>query len=52
MASLFSLYLQHFTRFSMTYGSLGGVVLTLLFLHASAMLFIYGAEFNATASSG
>lgn len=46
MASLFSLYLVNFGNYSVTYGSLGGVVITLLFLHVSAIVFIFGAEFN------
>jgi membrane protein len=45
-ASLFSLYLQNLGRFSVTYGSLGGVVVTLMFFYLSAALFIFGAEIN------
>ena len=46
LASLFSLYLAHVEDYNVTYGSLGGVVLTLLFLHASAIIFLFGAEYN------
>ena len=45
-ASLFSLYLQNLGRFSVTYGSLGGIVVTLMFFYLSAALFIFGAEVN------
>jgi membrane protein len=47
LASLFSLYLQNLGRFSWTYGSLGGIVLTLMFFYISAMIFIFGAEINS-----
>ena len=30
-----------------TYGSLGGIVVTLLFFYVSAMIFIFGAEINS-----
>lgn len=46
MASLFSLYLGTVADYSGTYGSLGGVVITLLFFYASALIFIFGAEIN------
>ncbi len=47
LATAFSLYLANLTDFNVTYGSLGGVVLTLVYFHASALLFIFGAELNA-----
>jgi membrane protein len=46
-ASLFSLYLQNLGRFSVTYGSLGGIVITLMFFYISAVIFIFGAELNS-----
>ena len=46
LASLFSLYLQNLGRFSLTYGSLGGIVMTLMFFYLSATIFIFGAEIN------
>ena len=33
--------------FSVTYGSLGGIVVTLFFFYISALLFVFGAEFNS-----
>ena len=47
MASLFSLYLQNLTRFTVTYGSLGGIVITLTFFYMSGVIFIFGAELNS-----
>ena len=47
LASLFSLYLQNLGRFSVTYGSLGGIVITLMFFYISALIFIFGAELNS-----
>lgn len=46
-ASLFSLYLANLGRYTVTYGSLGGIVVTLLFFYVSACIFIFGAEINA-----
>lgn len=46
-ASLFSVYLQNMASYSVTYGSLGGIVVTLLFFYVSACIFIFGAEVNA-----
>jgi membrane protein len=47
LASLFSLYLQNLARFSVTYGSLGGIVITLMLCYISGMFFIFGAEINS-----
>jgi membrane protein len=47
LASLFSFYLRNLGRFSLTYGSLGGVVITLFFFYVSALIFIFGAEINS-----
>lgn len=46
-ASLFSLYLGTIGNYSATYGSLGGIVITLMFLYITSLIFIFGAEFNA-----
>lgn len=47
LASLFSFYLSQSGDYSVTYGSLGGIVITLLFLHFSAMIFLFGVEYAA-----
>ena len=49
LASLFSFYLENLARFSVTYGSLGGIVMTLVFFYLSALIFIFGAEINSAA---
>ncbi|MEO8559792.1 MAG: YihY/virulence factor BrkB family protein [Rhodospirillales bacterium] len=43
-----SLYISIGGSYESTYGALGGVVVTLLFFYASALVFIFGAELNAT----
>jgi membrane protein len=43
----YSVYLQSVPSFSVTYGSLGGIVVTLFFFYISALLFVFGAEFNS-----
>lgn len=48
-AGLYSWYLINLGRFTVTYGSLGGIVATLLFFYISALIFIFGAEVNAAA---
>lgn len=47
LASLFSFYLSNSGDYSVTYGSLGGIVITLLFLHFSAIIFLFGVEYAA-----
>ncbi|RME63610.1 MAG: YihY/virulence factor BrkB family protein [Alphaproteobacteria bacterium] len=42
-----SLYLEYFGRYDITYGSLGGVMIVLIFLYLIGMGFILGAELNA-----
>ncbi len=43
----YSIYLSSFGRYSIIYGSLGGVILTLFFFYVSACIFIFGAQLNA-----
>jgi membrane protein len=43
----YSIYLRNVPSFSITYGSLGGIVVTLFFFYISAVLFVFGAEFNS-----
>lgn len=45
-ATAYSFYLGHITDYTLTYGSLGGVIGALIFFSFSAMIFIYGAELN------
>ncbi len=43
----FSTYINNFGNFSATYGSIGGIILMLLWLYISAMLLLIGGQFNA-----
>lgn len=45
-AQLISLYLSNFDQVSIIYGSLGGVIASLLFFYILGVIFIYGAEFS------
>lgn len=45
-AKLLSAYLSQFEQVNLIYGSLGGVIATLLFFYISNIIFIYGAELN------
>jgi membrane protein len=47
-ASALTLYFDKLADYSATYGSLGGVIITLLFFYVSAIIFIFGGELNAT----
>ncbi|MDQ0430572.1 membrane protein [Planomicrobium stackebrandtii] len=44
---LFSIYISNFGNFSATYGSIGGVIILMLWLYISAMLLIIGGQINA-----
>jgi membrane protein len=46
-ASVLTLYFGKFANYDATYGSLGGVVITLMFFYISAIIFIFGGELNA-----
>ncbi|GAB4147188.1 MAG: YihY/virulence factor BrkB family protein [Sphingomonadales bacterium] len=45
-----SLYLKYFGRYDIVYGSLGGVMIVLIFLYLIGIAFILGAEVNAAAT--
>lgn len=46
-ASIFSLYLSYTPYYTLTYGTLAGVVIALLFMYLSAAIVLLGAEANA-----
>lgn len=43
----FQLYVDHFGRFNVTYGSIGAVIILLTYLWFSGMVLLLGAELNA-----
>ena len=45
-ANFLSKYIQFYTQLSVIYGSLGNIIITLLFFYIINTIFIYGAEFN------
>lgn len=44
----FSFYVSNFANYSKTYGSLGGIIVFLLWLYMSSIVIVLGAEVNAT----
>lgn len=44
----FSFYINHFGNFSATYGSIGGVIILMLWLYFTGMILIFGGILNAT----
>ena len=46
-ATLFSWYLSYAPSYTLTYGTLAGVVITLLFMYLTGAIIILGAEINA-----
>jgi membrane protein len=46
-AALFSFYVENFAQYSIVYGSLGGIILSLLFFYVSGLIVVFGAELNA-----
>ncbi|KOF09647.1 ribonuclease [Planococcus glaciei] len=44
---VFSIYINNFANFSATYGSIGGIIVLMLWLYLSAMLLLVGGQINA-----
>lgn len=49
---LFSIYVNQFGNYTKTYGSLGGVIVLLIWLYLSSIIIILGGEINATIAFG
>ena len=45
---LFSFYVNNFGKYSITYGSLGGIIVFLIWLYISSIIIVLGGEVNAT----
>lgn len=48
LSTAFSFYISNFANYSKTYGSLGGVIIFLIWLYMSSIVIVLGAEVNAT----
>lgn len=46
LEKLFSFYLSNFHQFNLVYGSLAGMMISLMFFYLISLVFILGAEFN------
>jgi len=46
LVNSFSLYLDNFHQFNLVYGSLAGIIISLMFFYLISLVFILGAEFN------
>jgi len=47
LATLYSYFLTNVGDFTLVYGSLSGIIISMLFFFFSALIFIFGAELNA-----
>lgn len=50
-SGLFSYYVNNFANYGKTYGSLGGIIVLLVWLYLSSIIIITGGEINATIRS-
>lgn len=50
-STIFSYYVNNFANYSKTYGSLGGIIILLVWLYISSIIIIMGGEINATLKS-
>ncbi len=47
----FRFYLRYFDRYSMSYGSLGAVIILMLWFYLTGLVYIFGAAVNARRTS-
>lgn len=46
LVDIFSLYLNNFHQMNFVYGSIAGIIVSLMFFYMISLVFIFGAEFN------
>lgn len=46
----FSIYIEEFASYNLLYGSLAGIIITLLFIHISSFIMLYGSMLNIVLS--
>ena len=47
LSLLFSLYVESAARYNVIYGSIGAIIVLLLWLYLASVMLIMGAEFNS-----
>lgn len=47
-STVFSYYVNNFGKYTITYGSIGGIIILLVWLYLSSIIIILGGEINAT----
>lgn len=50
-SNIFSYYVNNFANYSRTYGSLGGVIVLLIWLYITSIMIVLGGEINGTLAS-
>ncbi len=50
-STIFSYYVNNFANYSKTYGSLGGVIILLVWLYITSIMIVLGGEINGTYAS-
>lgn len=50
-STMFSYYVNNFANYTKTYGSLGGIMVLLIWLYISSIIIVLGGEINATINS-
>lgn len=48
MTGLFTAYVNNFAKYSITYGSIAGIIITLVWLYLLSIIILIGGEINAT----
>jgi membrane protein len=46
LVNIFSIYINNFDQVNFVYGSIAGIIISLMFFYLISLVFIFGAEFN------